>query len=286
MSMAEAGRHAAARPGVAWSGARRETGRAMARAALYVFVSLVCFFLIAPLLIVFPVSFSSSSYLEFPPPGFSLRWYQSYVNDLAWMQATWMTLRVALGTTVLATVIGTLLSFSLVRGRYPGKSILNAMTAAPLIVPNMIIAIAIYGVFAHFQLIGSWQGVALGHTIYAIPFVVLVVSPSLRSFDEGQELAAMGLGASRLRAIVSITLPQIRPALISAAFLAFITSFDEFVIALFLSGANGTLPKKMFESIIFEIDPTIAAISVLQIMLVAIVIALASRFGVGAGISR
>lgn len=253
---------------------------------LHGFTALICAFLMLPLLIVFPISFSASAYLEFPPPGFSLRWYRSYVGDLAWMQATWMSLRVALATTLLATVLGTLLAFSLVRGRYPGKALLNAVTTAPLIVPNMIIAIAIYGVFAQLQLIGNWLGVALGHTIYAIPFVVLVVAPSLRSFDEAQELAAMGLGASRARAIWHVTLPQIRPALVSAGFLAFITSFDELVIALFLSGANATLPKKMFESIVFEIDPTIAAISVLQILLVAIVIGLASRFGVGTGLGR
>jgi ABC-type spermidine/putrescine transport system permease subunit II len=121
----------------------------------------------------------------------------------------------------------------------------------------------------------------IGHTIYAKPFVVLVVGAGLRTFDIAQEQAAMGLGASRLRAVLRVTLPQIRPAIVSAAFLAFITSFDELIIALFTSGVNATLPKKMFENIIFEIDPTIAAVSVLQILLVAVVVTLASRFGVG-----
>lgn len=263
-----------------------EPGRAALRWVLWGFAGLVCLFLMAPILVVFPLSFSSSPYLEFPPPGLSLQWYKNYVNDLAWMQATVTTLKVAVGTTFLATFLGTLLSFSLVRGRYPGKGIVNAITAAPIIVPNMVIAVAVYGVFARFQLIGEWYGVVLGHTIYAIPFVVLVISPSLRTFDEAQELAAMGMGAGRARAIWLVTLPQIKPALISAAFLAFITSFDELVIALFLSGSNATLPKKMFESIIFEIDPTIAAISVLQIVLVAIVITIASRFGAGTGVGR
>jgi putative spermidine/putrescine transport system permease protein len=240
---------------------------------------LICFFLVAPLLIVIPLSFSSATYLQFPPPGWSLRWYHAYVDSPAWMGATATTLEVACGTTVLATLLGTLLAFSLVRGRYPGKTLVGALAAAPIIVPNMVTAVAIYGVFARLQLIGQWYGVAIGHTIYAIPFVVLVVAPALRTFDEDQERAAMGLGAGRLRAIWHVTLPQIRPALISAAFLAFISSFDELVIALFLSGSNATLPKKMFESVVFEIDPTIAAVSVLQILLVAIVIGAAARFG-------
>ena len=126
------------------------------------------------------------------------------------------------------------------------------------------------------------HGVVLAHTVHAIPFVVLIVAASLRTFDQSQEHAAMGLGASRLGAIWHVTLPQIRPAIVSAAFIAFISSFDELVIAMFLGGTNFTLPKKMFDNILYEIDPTIAAVSVLQIILVSVVLILASRFGVGA----
>lgn len=256
------------------------------RLFLVLFVACVCFFLMAPIVLVFPLAFSSAQYLQFPTPGWSLQWFENYFGSLSWMSATVTTLKIALGTTLLSTLLGTALAFSLVRGSYPGKALVNALTAAPIIVPNMVIAVAIYGWFAQLQLVGDWYGVVVGHTIYAIPFVVMVVAPSLRTFDESYELAAMGLGASRLGAIWHVTLPQIRPALISGAFLAFITSFDELVIALFLAGSNFTLPKKMFESIVFEIDPTIAAVSVLQIALAALVIVLASRFGVGTGIGR
>lgn len=253
---------------------------------LRLYVALVLIFLIAPILVVFPLSFSASTYLQFPPPALSLQWYWRFLGDPVWIGALLTSLKVGFGTTVLATVLGTLLSFSLVRGRYPGRRFVEIVTMTPIIVPNMVIAIAVYGIFADLQLVGGWYGVVLGHTIYAIPFVILVVAPTLRGFDESQELAAMGMGASRLKAIWHITLPQMRPALVSAAFLAFITSFDELVIALFLSGAQPTLPKKMFEAIVFEIDPTIAAISVLQILMVALIIAIASRFGVGTGIAR
>lgn len=251
------------------------------RVALGIYCGLVFFFLMAPLFVVFPISFSSARYLTFPPPGFSLQWYESYLNDPAWINATITSIKVAVGTTVLATLLGTMISFSLVRGAYPGRSWIDKLVTAPIIVPNIIIAVALYGVFSHFRLIGAWYGVMLGHTIYAIPFVVLMVGAALRTFDANQEQAAMGLGASRLRAVWRVTLPQIRPSIISAAFLAFITSFDELIIALFTSGVNATLPKKMFDNIIFEIDPTIAAVSVLQIALVGLVVALASRFGVG-----
>ena len=122
----------------------------------------------------------------------------------------------------------------------------------------------------------------LGHTVHAIPFVVIIVSAALRTFDITQEQAAMSLGASRATALWQITLPQIRPSLVSAAFLAFISSFDELVVAMFLGGSNMTLPKKMFDNIVNEIDPTIAAVSVIQILLVSLILFIVSKLGAGA----
>jgi putative spermidine/putrescine transport system permease protein len=122
----------------------------------------------------------------------------------------------------------------------------------------------------------------VAHAVLALPFVVILVSAGLRTFDEAQEQAAMGLGASWPVAVWRVTLPQLRPSLVSAGFLAFITSFDELVVAMFLSGASMTLPKKMFDNIMMEIDPTIAAVSVLQILLVGACLGLAALFGRGA----
>lgn len=249
---------------------------------LYGWSALVFVFLMAPLLVVFPISFSSSAYLQFPPPGWSLRWYEAYVTDTVWMDSTWRSVKVALWTTVFATVLGTLLSFSLVRGRYPGKSVVNQVSLLPLVVPVIVYSIAVYGLFGQLRLIGAWQAIVLGHTVHAIPFVVIIVSAALRTFDIAQEHAAMSLGASRAGAICRITLPQIRPSLVSAAFLAFISSFDELVVAMFLGGSNMTLPKKMFDNIVNEIDPTIAAVSVVQIILVTVVLVLVSKLGSGA----
>ena len=249
--------------------------------ALRVFTGLVFVFLMLPLLIVFPISFSSSAYLRFPPPGYSLRWYQAYVNDPVWIDATIRSLKIASLATVIALVLGTLLAFSIVRGRYRGREALNQISALPIIVPTIVYSIAVYGLFAKLRLIGLWPGTALAHAVLAIPYVTIIVAAGLKTFDVAQEQAAMGLGASRLTAVRRITLPQIRPSLISAAFLAFIASFDELVVAMFLGGSNMTLPKKMFDNIMMEVDPTIAAVSVLKITLVTVLLALAARFGAG-----
>ena len=259
-------------------GARATPGRIAVR----VLAAAVLLFLVLPLAIVFPISFSSSSSLQFPPPGWSLRWYAAYLDDPIWIEATLRSLWIAVVTMGLATPLGLMLAFALVRGNFPGRALANQVATAPLVVPTIIHAVAIYGLFAWLKLIGNWQGVVLGPVVHALPLVVLVVGAALRTVDANLELAALGLGASRWTAIRRVTLPQIRPAIVSASFLSFITSFDELVIAMFLGGSNWTLPKKMFDNIQLEIEPTVAAVSVLQICLVAIVLALAARFGSGA----
>lgn len=252
------------------------------RLALRVVAGTTMAFLMLPLAIVFPISFSSSSSLQFPPPGWSLRWYRAYLDDPIWIEATLRSLGIAVATAILATVLGLMLAFALVRGRFPGRALANQIATAPLVVPTIVHAVAIYGLFAWLKLIGQWQGVVLGHVVHALPLVVLVVGAALRTVDADLERAALGLGAGRWTAIRRVTLPQIRPAIVSSAFLSFITSFDELVIAMFLGGSNWTLPKKMFDNIQLEIEPTVAAVSVLQICLVALVLALAARFGAGA----
>ena len=251
------------------------------RVGLNLFVGFVFLFLLLPIFIVFPISLSSSSYLQFPPPGYSLRWYSSYLEDLTWIDATVRSFKIALVTTAIATVLGTLLSFGLVRGAFRGRRLLERLAIAPLVIPTIAYSVAAYSLFSQLQLIGRWEAIAIAHAVHAVPFVVIIVAAALRTYDVSLELAAMGLGASRLKAIIRVTLPQLRPAIVSAGFIAFISSFDELVIAMFLGGVNVTLPKKMFDNILYEIDPTIAAVSVLQILLACIVLLLAYRFGSG-----
>ena len=258
-----------------------------ARASRWIWVfngycALLFAFLTLPMVVVALLSFSASPYLVFPPPGFSLRWYHAYFADPIWIAATIRSVKVALTAMAASTALGTLLAFSLVRGRYPGRAFVDQLSIAPLIVPTIVYSVAIYSLFANLKLIGEWPAIALAHTVYTLPFVVLIVGAALRTFDIAQEHAAIGLGATRLQAIVRVTLPQIRPALVSAAFLVFIASFDELVIAMFLGGSRMTLPKKMYDNIMNDIDPTIAAVSLMQIALVIIALAITARFGAGA----
>ncbi|MDB5415696.1 MAG: transporter permease [Rubritepida sp.] len=261
---------------------RRERRAGLPAILLACFATVVFVFLMLPLLVVFPISVSSAAYLQFPPPGFSWQWFQRYFNDPDWIDATIRSFKVAAVCTVLAMTLGVPLSFLLVRSRRRGIWILDRLAAAPIIVPTIILSISIYSIFVRLQLIGEWYGVAIAHTVLALPFVVILVGAGLRGFDESQEQAAIGLGASWPVAVWRITLPQLRPSLISAGFLAFISSFDELVVAMFLSGASMTLPKKMFDNIMMEIDPTIAAVSVTQILLVALCLGLTALFGKGA----
>ena len=253
---------------------RRDPGRL----ALRLFTGIVYFFLMAPLIVVFPISFSAGNYLRFPPPGFSMRWYERYWNDPVWIDATIRSVQVGVATTVLALAIGIPLAFGLVRGRFPGRALIEQSMSAPMIVPHIVLSIAIYGLFSRLGLIGEWYGVAIAHTVLALPFVVIVLAAGLRNFDIGLELAARGIGAGRFTAIRRVTLPLIAPSVYSAGFLAFITSFDELVVAMFLSGANMTLPKKMFDNILTEIEPTVAAVSALQIVFISILLLLSMRF--------
>jgi putative spermidine/putrescine transport system permease protein len=257
----------------------RRFRRRRSRMVLRLACAAVYFFLMLPLLVVFPLSVSSAPYLQFPPPGLSWRWYENYFGDPVWIEATVRSLGIGVATAILALLVAVPVAFSVVRGRYLGRVLIDRLAIAPMIVPSIIFSVAIYGVFAKLKLIGAWYGIALAHTVLALPFVMIVVSAGLRGFDIDQERAAIGLGASRWRAIRRVTLPQIRPSLVSAAVLAFITSFDELVVAMFLAGSQMTLPKKMFDNIRMEIDPTIASVSVLQILLIAAALVISQRFG-------
>jgi putative spermidine/putrescine transport system permease protein len=255
-------------PGVDW-----------ARVVLYVICGLVAFYLILPILIVFPMSFSSAEFLTFPPPGFSMKWFQRYFSDPSWVQPTYMSLQIAIMTMLLSSVLGTLAAISLVRSRFWGKTFANSLILAPMIVPVIIISISLYAFFSKIGLLGSRAGLVLGHTMVCVPFVVITVSASLKGFDESLEMAAMICGATRLKAFIKITFPIIRPGMISGALFAFIISFDEIVISMFLCGLDTrTLPLKMWEGIRMEINPVIAAVSTLLICLSAVLLISAELF--------
>lgn len=223
-------------------------------------------FLILPILIVVPISFSNAEYLQFPPRSWSLRWYRQYTGSYGWIEATVLSLKVAGSVTVLSSVLGTAAAFALVRSRFPGKTVALAVLLSPLIVPSIITAIAIYFMFAPLRLVGTTIGLVIAHTVVALPLVIIAVTTSLHGFDERIENAALSLGASRLYALRRVTLPLIAPGVFTGAALAFLTSFDEVVIAIFLAGTNATtLPKKMWDGLMLEITPAIAAAATIVI---------------------
>jgi putative spermidine/putrescine transport system permease protein len=241
------------------------------RVALNAYCSIVFAFLMLPLVIVFPLSVSSANYLQFPPPGFSWRWFESYLGSPSWVHATVLSIEVGCLTSALAVLLGVPLAFYLTRARWRiASTAIDKISVSPLIIPSIVTAIVVYRLLASYRMIGTMTALVLGHTILALPFVVVVVSAALRTFDSTQEDAAMGLGAGRIRAVLYVTLPQLRPSILSGAFFAFMASFDDLILALYLSGSNMTLPRKTFENILFAIDPTIAAVSVLQILFVVV----------------
>jgi len=237
------------------------------RVLLRLHLVLALLFLITPILIVVPLSFSNASYLRFPPPGWSLRWYLNYLDRPEWLDATWLSVWVGCCVSVLSVVLGTLAAFGLTRGRFLGRALIAGLVMSPLAVPVIVLAIGVYFTYARLGLVGRPVGLILAHTCLAVPFVVATVSASLAGFDRRLELAAMGLGARRVRIFWSITLPIVWPGVFTGAVFAFITSFDELVVALFLSGSDAvTLPRRMWDEIRFEIDPTIAAVSTVLIV--------------------
>jgi putative spermidine/putrescine transport system permease protein len=182
------------------------------------------------------------------------------------MSATIRSFQVAVLTTIFATVLGTLASFAFVRGNFPGKKLLYGMVLSPLIIPVIITAVATYYVFARVRLIGTIWALVFAHTVLALPFVVVNVTSTLQGFDVTLERAALSLGANRLVTFLRVTFPIIWPGVISGGLFAFITSFDEVVIAIFLTGSRPTLPKQMWDGIRIAIDPTISAVSSLLIV--------------------
>ncbi|WP_198670558.1 ABC transporter permease [Oceanicella sp. SM1341] len=243
------------------------SGRA-GRALLGLLALAVVVFLVFPVFVIIPISFSGSSFLTFPPESLSLQWYEKFLSRADWLEATWLSLWVAALVTVLATVLGTAAAFGVVRGRFPGQKLVVAFLLSPLIVPGIIVAIAVYFFYARLGIVGSPVAIAVAHTALAVPFVVVNVSAVLHGFDTRLEQAAQNLGAGTWTTFRLVTFPLIRPGVFAGGLFAFITSFDELIVALFITApGHVTLPARMWESMRNEIDPTIAAVSTLEIVL-------------------
>jgi len=228
---------------------------------------LVFVFLVAPIIVIIPISLSSSSLLNYPLPGLSLKWFEVIFTPYPWMLSLENSVIIASATTVLATILGTLAAYGLTSVEFRLKGLVLALLLSPMMVPLVITALAAYFVFARVGLAGTFTGMILAHTVLAVPFVVITVTATLQGFDRNMVRAAQSLGARPLGAFFSVTLPLIMPGVISGAIFAFVTSFDEIVVALFIaSPAQFTLPRQLFSGLRDNLDPSIVAIATLLIV--------------------
>jgi putative spermidine/putrescine transport system permease protein len=243
-------------------------GQRLAGMALAVLTALVLVFLVAPILIIVPLSFSSGSFFHYPLPGFSLRWYQDFFASTFWLPSVWNSLIVGSAATFLATMLGTLAALGMWRARFPGQGLLLALLISPMVVPVIIIAVGVYFAFAPLGLTDGYAGLILAHTTLAVPFVVITVLATLSGFDRNLLRAAASLGAPPVTTFRRVTLPLILPGVASGAVFAFAASFDEVVVALLIAGpGQRTLPRQMFAGINDNISLTITAAATMLIVI-------------------
>lgn len=235
--------------------------------AARIWIAVVLVFSVLPILIMLMMSFSSSEFVRFPPPSYSLRWYESYFSSTDWVESSLRSVWIGLVVSGAAVLLGVPASLGIDRlGRRSANALL-AFVTLPIVLPPIVIAVAMYMSFSSFGLVGTRSGIVLGHLTLAIPFVILTTLASLRKIDPELARAALSLGAGRLRVVFTVTLPLIRPGIVSGAFLAFLTSFDELMISLFIGNPEiRTLPRRMWEGVRSEFDPTITAASTVVVL--------------------
>jgi putative spermidine/putrescine transport system permease protein len=231
------------------------------------FCILVLIGLVLPIFAIVPISFTSDTMLSYPMPGLSFRWYIEFFNSVMWTLSMKNSFIIAFATTALATALGTMAALGLTTSNFPFKGAITGVMIMPMVVPIVISAVGIYFFFAWIGLASTHLGMILAHTVLATPFVVITVTATLQGFNRNQMRAGSSLGASPSTVFFKITLPQILPGVISGALFAFVTSFDEVVVALFIAGSEQyTLPRQMFAGIREKYNPTIAAVATMMIV--------------------
>jgi len=229
---------------------------------------LIVAFLVLPALLIIPASFTAGRALTFIPQGWSLRWYEAVFASPEWVGAIGNSLVIGVASALLALVLGSIAAFVVGRHRFVGKTALLALILSPLIVPRIVTAVALFYLYSSLGLVGTLTGVALGHAVLAIPYVTLTVMAVLATYDERLDQAAAMLGANRWQTLCRVTLPVIKAGLISAFLFAFVTSFDDLTIALFVTGgAVSTLPRQLWNDLLLQINPTLAAVSTLVLVM-------------------
>ncbi|RWO27553.1 ABC transporter permease [Mesorhizobium sp.] len=253
------------------------TGERIRIALLWLWCGMVILFLLVPILIPVPLSFNSGAFFIFPLEGISTRWYEVVLGTQRWQAAIGNSLIVAFGTTLIATILGTLTAIALSDEKFPGRRIVMPLLLSPLIVPVVITAVGSYLFYARVGLASTYAGIILAHTALASPFVVVTVGASLSGFDRNLMRAAAISGARPITSFFRVMLPLILPGVLSGAAFAFVTSFDEVVVAQFLASANQrTMPLEMFIGLREKLSPAITAAATLMMALSIVLLVVAN----------
>ena len=230
--------------------------------SLNVYVAIAGVTLMAPIVIITILAFGSQGYMKFPPEAYSLRWFETFFGDPRWRSALWSSTVIALIACVVSTLLGFFAAYAFVRSEVRGKKLLLSFMLLPLIVPHVITAIAMYFMSGPFKLVGNVFWIGICHACIALPIVLLILLSALQNVDINLERAALSLGSSRFGVFTKVVVPLALPGIISAALFAFLASFDELVISLFLAGVKSeTLPVRIWNSLHLQVEPVIAAVS-------------------------
>ena len=236
--------------------------------ALRVVAFLVLVFLMLPILVIMPLSFNSEPFFTFTegmlsldPDAYSLRWYQEILDDQKWQLAIRNSFAVGIAAALIATTLGTLAAVGLSSPWMPYKRLITALLLSPMIVPLIIIAAGMFFFYTRFNLVGTFTGLIIAHAALGVPFVIITVTATLSGFDRSLFSAGLSLGAQPVKVFWDIVIPLIRPGVIAGGLFAFVTSFDEVVLVLFLAGPEQrTIPRQMFSGLREQINPTILAV--------------------------
>ena len=236
-------------------------------------------FLIAPILVIVPLSFNAEPYFTFTegmvrldPDAWSLRWYRA-LADAAWIRALGNSLGIGVASTVLATVLGTLAALGLANPRMPGRAVVTALVISPMVAPVILVAVGMFFFYSSLGLVQTYTGLVLAHTVLGVPLVVITVTASLAGFDWTLIQASASLGAGPVRSFFRVQLPTVGPGIASGSIFAFVTSFDEIAVMLFMGGLqHRTIPREMWSGIREQASPTLLAVATLLIVLAALML--------------
>ena len=250
------------------------TGQRIWHYAFYVICGLIFFFLIAPILTIIPLSFNAEDFftftpgmLELDPEAYSLKHYRDFFQNPDWQQALSNSVRIAPAATLLSVVLGTLAAIGLSQDHVPFRRAIMAILISPMIVPLIISAAGMYFFYSRINLQGTYLGVVLAHAALGVPFVIITVTATMVGFDRSLTRASANLGAGPVRTFFKVQMPLILPGVISGGLFAFITSFDEVVVVLFVGSASQkTLPWQMFIGLREQISPTILAVATILVI--------------------